>query len=187
MSTSIQNCSSLVWRYQREVNLANRHCLCDTTLFFSVDSLWELARWWKETVQHSSYEEPYLRISYNRARAPIEWWTYRRLHGSKSGISFGCSTIFVSKDNNSQLDNLSRESLLCFMYLKYFLQNSRFDAKIFFQPTMHWTSMHRDPHHTGTPSPAPLLVTSGGQDWGPVQTCSLADTSNIIPGIWWQI
>ena len=27
------------------------------------------------------------------------------------------------------------------MYLKYFLQNSRFDAKFFFQPTPEWESL----------------------------------------------
>ena len=64
-------------------------------------------------------------------------------------------------------------------------------------PTMPWTSLYRapppPPHITPwTPCPSsppdirpgtPLLLTSGGQHWKPVQTCSLEDL--LRTDIWW--
>ena len=63
-------------------------------------------------------------------------------------------------------------------------------------PMMHWTSFYtpsplrpspslpRPKHETWTPPvPAPLPVTSGGNHWWPVQTCSLEDP----PNLYWQL
>ena len=59
----------------------------------------------------------------------------------------------------------------------------------------HGTSLYRDPlspappdmtsHCTGNtpvPGPRPLLVTSGGQDWRPVQICPLEDPQVLTSG-----
>ena len=38
-----------------------------------------------------------------------------------------------------------------------------------------------------TLDPAPLLVTSGGQDWISVQTCALEDLTVQVPNQWWHL
>ena len=54
-------------------------------------------------------------------------------------------------------------------------------------PMVHWTLPYTDPHPQtwdltvqGHLDPAPSLVTSGGQDWKPVQTCSLEEPPLLL-------
>ena len=43
------------------------------------------------------------------------------------------------------------------------------------------------PHPVQGPGPLPLLVTSGGQDWIPIQTCALEDLTVQVPSQWWHL